>query len=125
MTIAQKGAIFDAATTRRGAQRMVIQINDAIAVQGVKMVRARLKRVLQNPTGFYESRIAVDRREIYRGVWDQRVLYGGWLEGVDPRNKTTRFKGYRTFRTVKQQLDAESTKIAAPLVAKFIAEMNG
>lgn len=125
MKIDQKGPIFDVAVSQRAARRMVRDINDAIATEGVKLVRARLKNVLQNPTGFYESRIAVERRETYRGVWDQRVAYGGWLEGVDSRNKTTRFKGYRTFRLVKQQLDNQSRAIAAPIVARFVAEMNG
>jgi hypothetical protein len=125
MKMDQRGPIFDVAASKRAAKRMVVDVNDAIAVHGVKLVRAQLKRVLQNPTGYYESRIAVERREIHRGVWDQRVAYGGWLEGVDSRNRTTRFKGYRTFRIVKQQLDNESRRIAQPIVDRFVAQMNG
>jgi hypothetical protein len=125
MKMDQRGPIFDVAASKRAAKRMIVDVNDAIAVHGVKLVRAHLKRVLQNPTGYYESRIAVERREIHRGVWDQRVAYGGWLEGVDSRNRTTRFKGYRTFRIVKQQLDNESRRIAQPIVDRFVTQMNG
>lgn len=119
-----KGQIFSKSKTKAAAARMLIQVNDAIAQEGVNRVRAYLSKVLKNPTGYYESKIAVERRSIYRGVYDQGVIYGGWLEGVSRRNRTTRFKGYRTFRTVKQTLDRDSTKIAQPVVTKFTREMN-
>lgn len=120
----QKGQIFNAANTKASAKRMVITINDTIAQEGVNRIRARLRQVLQNPTGFYSSNIAVDRRQIYRGIWDQGVVYGGWLEGVSSRNRTTRFKGYHTFRLIKQELDRDSVTIAQPLVDNFVREMN-
>jgi hypothetical protein len=119
-----KGMVFKVAPSKAAAQRMVIAINEAIAQEGVNRVRARLGEVLQNPTGYYESRIAVERRQIYRGVWDQNVIYGPWLEGTGSRNRTTRFKGYRTFRTVKQALDQDSRTISQPLVEQYVREMN-
>lgn len=119
-----KGAIFSAAETKAEAARMVIAINDALAQEGVNRVRARLNVVLKNPTGFYESNIQVERREIYRGVTDNGVIYGGWLEGVSSRNRTTRFKGYRTFRIVKQDLDRDSEVLAQPYVDAFVRRMN-
>ena len=103
---------------------MVININETIAQEGVSRVKARLGQVLQNPTGYYESNIAVLRRAIYRGIWDSNVVYGGWLEGVTDRNRTSRFKGYHTFRLVKQSLDRDSVSLAAPVVAAYIREMN-
>lgn len=119
-----KGKIFNAAITQAAARRMIIAINDAVAQEGVQRVKARLGQVLQNPTGFYESNIQVDRREIYRGVSDGGVIYGGWLEGISSRNRTTRFKGYKTFRTVKQSLDQDAETIARPYVDDFVREMN-
>lgn len=118
-----KGAIFSASATKAEAARMVIAINDALAQEGVNRVRARLKTVLQNPTGFYQSNIQVDRREIYRGVSDNGVIYGGWLEGVSSRNKTTRFKGYRTFRIVKQDLDRDAERLAQPYVDAYVRRL--
>ena len=122
--IEQKGAVFDAAGTKAKAARTVVAINDAIATEGVSLVRARLDRSLQNPTGYYRSRVIVDRRKTYRGITDQGVIYGGWLEGVTTRNKTSRFKGYHTFRQVKQELVQRRVAIAAPLVAQFVNDMN-
>lgn len=122
--ISQKGAVFSAAATKAAGQRMVIAINDALAQEGVNRIKDRLSQVLKHPTGYYESRIQVDRRSQYRGISDGGVVYGGWLEGVDPRNRTTRFKGYRTFRIIKQELDRDKERLAQPLVDQYTREMN-
>lgn len=124
MKVDQRGPIFNAAVSRAAANRMIVNINDAIAEEGVQRVKAHLHAVLKNPTGYYESQITVDRRVIYRGVTDNNVVYGGWLEGNSSRNKTTRFKGYHTFRIVKQTLDKDSVQIAKPYVERYVREMN-
>ena len=120
----QKGAIFSASETKAAGQRMTTRINDVIAEEGVVRVRSRLGQVLQNPTGYYESRIQVDRRAQYRGISDGGVVYGGWLEGISSRNKTTRFKGYRTFRIVQQQLSKDTRQLAQPIVDRYVQEMS-
>lgn len=119
-----KGAIFDANKTKAAAARMVKDLNDTLAQEGVKRVKTHLRQVLRNPSGFYESKIEVQRRSVYRGIWDSNAAYGGWLEGVDPRNRTTRFKGYFTFTIVKHTLDQDKDKLMQPIVNKFIDEMN-
>lgn len=120
----QRGAIFKAASTKAAAQRMITNINDAIAQEGVNRVLTRLRVVLQHPTGYYESRIMVMRGQAYRGVSDSGVAYGGWLEGISPRNSTTRFKGYHTFDTVMKSLAQDKEALAAGAVAKFIDELS-
>jgi hypothetical protein len=122
--VEQKGAIFKASNTKAAAARMVIGINDDIAQEGVTRILTLLGRALQNPTGFYESRIVVDRRQTYRGITDSGVVYGGWLEGITTRNSTTRFKGYHVFRTVQQQLAQEKEQLAAPAVQRCIEELS-
>ena len=120
----QKGALFEKSKSKAEAQRMVIAINEALAIEGVNRVLARLSGSLKNPTGYYESNIAVERRSTYRGITDSGVPYGGWLEGVDSRNKTTRFKGYHSFRIVRDSLNRDKERIAQPMVDQFIQEMN-
>lgn len=122
--VQQRGLIFNAAASKAAARRAVIEVNEAIAQEGVDRVQRRLDQVLVHPTGYYRSRVTVERREIYRGVSDSNVIYGGWLEGVSSRNRTTRFKGYRTFRTVKQELDRDSVQIATPVVHKLVKELS-
>lgn len=124
VTITHKGTVLNHSASQAAAKRMVIQLNDNLAQVAYDRVQTRLQRVLRNPTGFYQSRIQVERREVYRGVWDQNVSYGGWLEGVDSRNKTTRFKGYNTFRLVAQSMNQDKEKLAQPAVDRFVQEMN-
>lgn len=124
ITVQQKGAIFSSSATKAAGQRMTTRINDSIAQEGVVRVKARLGQVLQNPTGYYESKIQVDRRSQYRGITDGGVVYGGWLEGISSRNKTTRFKGYHTFRIVQQQLSKDTQQLAQPMVDRYVQEME-
>lgn len=125
VTIKQKGILFDKAKSKAAAQRAVIRVNEALAVETVTRIQSRLDQVLQNPTGYYRSNIQVTRRSVYRGVSDGGVIYGGYLEGVAKNNKTTRFKGYRTFRTVKQEVDRDKERIAAPEVKRLARELSG
>ncbi len=120
----ETGPIFDAAKTKAAGVRAVTAVNEELAQEAKDRVLSRLRNVLRNPTGHYESRIEVQRGERYRGVWDQRVAYGGWLEGVDPRN-SGRFKGYRTFRLVQESIRQDRNAIAAPHVQRLARELNG
>lgn len=121
----QKGQIFKASVTHAAGTRMVTQINEALAQEGVNRALAILGNVLKNPTGYYESRVGIKTGQAYRGVWDNNVVYGGWLEGVSSRNATTRFKGYHTFRQVKQSLNRDKEQLAQRFVDQYIREMNG
>lgn len=122
--VQQRGMLMDAAKSKAAAQRAVIRVNEALAVEAVSRIQSQLDTVLRNPTGYYRRNIQVTRRAIYRGVSDGGVVYGGYLEGVARNNKTTRFKGYRTFRTVKQGIDRDKERIAAPEVKKLIKELS-
>lgn len=120
-----KGPIFDVSKSKAAAKRMIANINQAIAVETQRRIRARLGQVLRESTGFYASMIVIDQKETTRMVTDSKVAKGGWLEGVDSRNKTTRFPGYRTFRTIKEQMKQDAERIAQPLVEQYVREMNG
>ncbi len=124
VSVELKGTVFNASVSKAAGQRMLTRVNEVIAIEGVRRVKARLGQVLQNPTGYYESRIQVDRGSQYRGISDGGMVYGGWLEGVDSRNKTTRFKGYRTFRIIRQELNRDKDKIAQPIIDQYVKEMN-
>jgi hypothetical protein len=55
-----------------------------------------------------------------------RLIYGPWLEGVSPRNFTTRFKGYQLFRLTKQFLEREIVpKMVKRHKRKMIRRLNG
>lgn len=99
-------------------------MRELVAQEGFDRVRQRLSEVLQHPTGYYESKIVVDRAAREPTVSDSGVIYGGWLEGISSRNKTTRFKGYFTFRKVKQKLDEDTPELVRQLTDQYIDRMN-
>lgn len=98
------------------------EIQRAVADKGVTLVRQRLGGVLRHPTGYYESQIQTEQDHI---VTDGGVIYGPWLEGVGSRNRTTRFKGYWTFRQTTQEVNAASVPVSEDLLhAKYLRRMQ-
>jgi spermidine synthase len=90
---------------------------NAYAAEGVKRVKATLGSRLRHPTGRYQRGIHTTRVADSTVVTDNRAVYGPWLEGTGSRNKTTRFKGYRSFRLTAQQLDKDAANYADNLFA--------
>src|SRR5690242_6315967 len=78
---------------------------------GADYVRAELDRVLRKQTPYYRLQITSTEYPGRTVVNDGGVIYGPRLEGTGSRNKTTRFKGYSTFRRMAQKLNAEATNI--------------
>lgn len=100
----------------RVVERATERAEAAVAERGVTLVRSRLGQVLQRPTGYYASRISAVSYGGSHLTTDRGVVYGPWLEGTSRRNQTTRFKGYRTFRIVGQQLQGQAAGIAEPII---------
>lgn len=117
------GAVFDGRATR-AVDDFLDDAKERIADQGVNEVRSQLGRVLQNPTGFYESRIVTDRQQDDRQITDSGVIYGPWLAGVGSRNATSSFKGYEHWRRATQELQGEADKLAQQVLPPRLAEMN-
>jgi hypothetical protein len=97
---------------------------EQVAQVGVNDVHAELRRVLQHPTGYYESRIQTEQQRNDVVITDGDVIYGPWLEGTSSRNSTTRFKGYATFRRVTQKLQNKANNIASGVLDKYIGRMG-
>lgn len=95
-----------------------------LAQEGVRRVHQRLGQVLRHPTGYYSSRVISTVRSDGYDIDDSRVVYGPWLEGVGSRNKTTRFKGYHTFRLVGAQLDVDALPFLQRDVEQMVMELN-
>lgn len=88
-------------------------------------VSMELVQVLQHPTGYYESKIQAEPRDI--GQWsinDSNVIYGPWLEGIGSRNApVTRFPGYHTFRRVQGRMSQKTTAIVQAWVTRTLGEL--
>ncbi len=98
---------------------------ELIARRGEDIVQDNLRSSLRNPTGFYQSRIRSEPSGTAWTVNDGGVIYGAWLEGVGSRNRTTRFKGYSSFRRAAQALQREAPVIAEREVADAVRRITG
>lgn len=97
---------------------------EQVAAQGYAYVMTNLNASIRNPTPYYETQVTVDRAGNDRRVHDRGIVYGPWLEGVGERNKTTRFKGYASFRRAKQQLDGDVPRLIASTVVRHLQELQ-
>lgn len=115
------GPIFD----RRAdaiSDQIVDDVADAVGKEANNMVQARLSQVLRHPTGRFQSQIATNRAFQSRVIHSD-IIYSWWLEGTGSRNRTTRFKGYATFRLVKQELQGRAPAIARQVVNRRVGEL--
>jgi hypothetical protein len=120
--VVETGPLFDGRLAA-DLTRACDEAADLIAQTGHDEVEAYLGTHLKHPTGYYESRVRVDRQQDDRVIDDGGVVYGPWLEGVGSRNfPRTRFRGYRTFRTVTQTLDREAGRITEEVISQHIRE---
>lgn len=96
-----------------------------VAEQGFKDIHFTLSRVLKHPTGHYQSQIRDRSFGTTHVLYDNRVIYGWWLEGVGSRNApVTRFEGYFTFRRVAQALNRKAKGIAEGTLHRYIGRMR-
>jgi hypothetical protein len=88
-------------------------------------VLMQLDQVLQHPTGYYESQIRAQRVDAETwSVNDTNVIYGPWLEGTGSRNApVTKFKGYHTFRIVRNRMAQKMKAIVAAHLDRAIKEL--
>jgi hypothetical protein len=123
VTVKVRGPLFDG-RAQAAIKAFLDEAKEAIADRGVNLVGDELAGSLQNPTGFYESRIRTERRADDQFVTDSGVVYGPWLEGVSSRNQSTRFKGYRSFRQATQHLNEDAAEVAEGVLRKHLGEMG-
>ncbi|MDT0377230.1 hypothetical protein RM572_00370 [Streptomyces sp. DSM 42041] len=113
------GPMFDGRAAR-AAREYVDEVEFEVAKEALRMVQARLRRVLRNPTGYYQSRVRVDPAGSRHVVHDSGVVYGPWLEGTGSRNyPVTRFRGYATFRRTQALIQRQARQIAQRIFARY------
>jgi len=119
------GPLYDG-TAKAAIEEFLEDAAREVAQLGTNEIRARLGQVLENPSGHYHNRIVTDR--VSSGGWhvtDGGVVYGPWLEGTSSRNKSTRFKGYQTFRRTRQWLERKAGDVAGQQLGRHLDEMGG
>jgi hypothetical protein len=95
-----------------------------VATLGASMIRSQLDRVLRKQTPYYRLRNVAAPDAPGWKIWDQGVIYGPWLEGTGSRNRTTRFKGYATYRRTVGLIDARAQDIAEGVMVEYLGKMD-
>ncbi len=95
-----------------------------VQILGQSMFRYADKSHHQVP-GKWRSNIHPETRGNEGIVTDSGIVYGPWLEGVGSRNSTTRFKGYRMWRTTFQNMDRSgAAEVYRPIVDRAVRELG-
>jgi hypothetical protein len=120
------GPLFDG-RAEAALHRYMDVMPDDVAQKGIDLIHIKLPTVLRHDTGRYEAHVHKEKQLDDLVITDTPVVYGPWLEGTGSRNSPkTRFRGYGTFKLMKQALDAEAGDIAQHSldVNGTIKEMN-
>lgn len=123
VTVSASGPLFDGRASSL-ITRWTREGGEEVAQQAEQEVHRILHQVLRHPTGYYESHVRVDRRTPDRfDITDGGVVYGPWLEGASSRNQSTRFKGYGTFRRVKDRIEAQADRSMQRILDRHSREL--
>ena len=103
-----------------------------LSKEAASRIRARLDLVLQYKNtppppyvrGFYRSNIKTAAIGGLNSVSDSGVIYGPWLEGIGTRNASSSFKGYFTFRKIRQEMEKDAAKITKTETAALARELG-
>lgn len=118
------GPLFDG-RAQHEVRAFLHDATEQVAAQGLADWQFNLDRSIRHPTPYYETqvhlqRVAEDRVEVNDGG----IIYGPWLEGVGSRNRTTRFKGYASFRRAVQSASQKAPAIIARIAQRFVDRWN-
>lgn len=105
--ISYHGPIFDI-RARRAFRNMKEDLEREAAEWAENQVKQNFHTSFREPTGRYEETVRAEKLPTGWDVWDGGeggFVYGPWLEGVGSRNRTTRFKGYWSFKRAAAALE--------------------
>lgn len=121
--VSASGPLFDGRASPM-ITRWTREGGEEIAQDAEADLQRILHQVLRHPTGHYQSRVEVkrinpDRFDLSHGG----VVYGPWLDGTSSRNDETRFKGYHTFRRVKQRVESQADRTMQRVLDRHSREL--
>lgn len=123
MDVSSLGPLFDGRAEIEMKQGTK-DVERTLAEKGKELVDNNLRGSLQNPTGYYQSQIHIAGGIGGTVVTDGGVIYGPWLEGVGSRNRSTRFKGYFSFRRALQELSLQANEIAEDTLDPYMRRIE-
>lgn len=123
VVIRASGPLFDG-QARHELDAAIKDISEAVGQQAYSNVMTNLNASIKHPTPYYETQILVQNFAADTVVHDRGIVYGPWLEGTGSRNRTTRFKGYHSFRRAAQKTEREADRIAEHALEPHLRRMQ-
>lgn len=117
------GPIFNGQAAE-AAKAFTEEATHAISRVTLNTVRVNLNSSIRVNTGHYVSQVHTDRAGVGDRVNDGRMIYGPWLEGTGSRNRSTRFKGYWSFRRAAQEINGRADAIAEAVLPPSLSRMQ-
>lgn len=117
---ALKRAVSD--LVEMGEQRLDDVLKPRTRPPGVYLSVAQAQRGKAS-TGHYRRSIHGETKGLKGRIDDSRVVYGPWLEGISSRNKTTRFKGYASFRKTTDLLNKKAKGVLQKRINAAVREL--
>jgi len=114
------GAVRD--LTEMGEERLAKTLRARPAGVFLSVRQARPGRAT---TGHYRRSVSSRVEHLAARISDGGVIYGPWLEGTGSRNKTTRFKGYASFRRVGQWLERQKRRVLHAHARRIVRDLGG
>lgn len=113
----------------RAAQDATEAMVGEVSREGQNRLVGSMALTFRHPTPYYWTQVWTDRvTPTLAVVNDARsgkpMIYGPWLEGTGSRNKTSRFKGYRIWRTIRGVLEGETPGICQRILTGFLPRMR-
>jgi len=118
-SVSFKGPLFDGRLAAN-LDKAMVNIEEAVADEAVKLVREVISTKAKHRTGRYERAVKSNRESSSYQVTDGGVRYGAWLEGTSRRNARSSFKGYHQFQTARRQLDRTAKQIIQAEISKAL-----
>jgi hypothetical protein len=128
--VTAEGPIFDNLATPAG-HKFVHDATKKLADTGadwIKIAANAMDKSGRGGTGRAAEGVLVFERDwgaYIFGAMQEGEVWWPWLEGVSERNRTTRFKGYHTFRLTAAKLRRLAGEIIRPEVEEYVREMGG
>lgn len=118
------GPLFDG-RSEAAVDRFLETAKYDVGAQALAEVATNLDRSIRQPTPYYETQITADWQGSDRVVHDRGIVYGPWLEGTSSRNRTTRFKGYASFRRATESVRERVPALVARALDRCVRGMGG
>jgi hypothetical protein len=119
-----RGTFFNEPERKAEITAWIDRTKEEVAKLGFDLVQARFKKAFKHPKGKYAEHVIVNRVSEDMVITDQFVIYGSWLEGTSARNKSTKFKGYSSFRKTRLELRKRAIKLGQEKLDELVGRLN-